>query len=101
MTSQYAGLLAGWFGARFNVRGLGLEPDQLRQLSVLVSISISAERQITGFSLGGTSGNAAYDDEVRRTLAGIQSSGVSLPEPPDGSVPPTNFSVRFRPMVIH
>lgn len=100
MTPQYAGQLAGWFGARFNVRGLGLDPEELKKLSIAVSISISPDRHVTGFSLRGTSGNAAYDDEVRRTIAGIQGSGVALPEPVDGSTPPANFTVRFRPQVI-
>lgn len=101
MTSVYAGVLAGWFGSRFNVRGLGLSPEELKKLSVRVSISISPDRRVTGFSLAGTSGHAGYDEEVRRTVASIQASGVSLPEPPDGSTPPENFTVRFRPLVIH
>jgi len=100
MTPGYAGQLAGWFGSRFNVRGLGLDPEELKKLSVGVSISVSPDRHITGFSLRGSSGNAAYDDEVRRTVAGIQASGVPLPEPSDGSTPPATFSVRFRPLVI-
>jgi hypothetical protein len=100
MTPQYAGQLAGWFGSRFNVRGLGLDPDELKKLSVAVSISMSPERHVTGFSLRGSSGNSAYDDEVRRTVAAIQSGGLALPEPNDGSTPPANFTVRFRPLVI-
>jgi hypothetical protein len=101
MTAQYAGLLAGWFGARFNVRGLGIPDDELRKLSAGVSVSISEDRRITGFSLARSSGNAAYDEEVRRTVAGIQASGVQLPEPPDGNPPPPSFTVNFRPRVIH
>jgi outer membrane biosynthesis protein TonB len=100
MTPQYAGQLAGWFGSRFNVRGLGLEPEELKKLSVAVSISISADRHVTGFSLRGSSGNSAYDEEVRRTIAGIQAGGLALPEPTDGSTPPATFTVRFRPQVI-
>lgn len=100
MTPQYAGQLAGWFGSRFNVRGLGLDPEELKKLSVAVSISMSPERHITGFSLRGSSGNAAYDDEVRRTVAAIQAGGLALPEPNDGSTPPATFTVRFRPLVI-
>jgi hypothetical protein len=100
MTPQYAGQLAGWFGSRFNVRGLGLDPEELKKLSVGVSISMSPDRRITSFSLRGSSGNAAYDDEVRRTVAGIQAGGAALPEPADGSTPPATFSVRFRPLVL-
>jgi hypothetical protein len=101
MTSQYAGVLAGWFGARLNLRGLGIPPEELKGLSVRASISIAEDRRMTGFSLSGSSGNAAYDEQVRRTLASIQGSGVPLPEPPDGTPPPLSFTVRFRPMVIH
>ena len=100
MIAQYAGLLAGWFGSRFNVRGLGIPDDELRKLSASVSISISEDRRITGFSLARPSGNAAYDEEVRRTVAGIQASGVQLPEPFDGNLSLSSFIVNFRPRVI-
>lgn len=96
MTPQYAGLLAGWFGARFNVRGTGIEETELSKLAASVRISISPDRRVVGFQLAGSSGNASFDEAVRGTLAGVMSSGVPLPAPQDGSLPPSSFTVRFR-----
>ncbi|MBI5532394.1 MAG: TonB C-terminal domain-containing protein [Deltaproteobacteria bacterium] len=96
MTPQYAGLLAGWFGARFNVRGTGIDEAELSKLAASVRISISSDRRVVGFQLAGSSGNASFDEAVRGTLAGVMSSGVPLPSPQDGSLPPSSFTVRFR-----
>jgi hypothetical protein len=101
MSPQYRGIISGWFGSRFNVRGLGIDPEELKKLSVGVSITVTPDRRVVGFSLSGTSGNAAYDDQVRRTMSSIQASGVTLPEPPDDSVLPSSFAIRFRPQNIH
>jgi hypothetical protein len=95
MTPQYKGMLAGWFAARFTTRGLGLPFEELKKLRVRASVSLSPERRVTSFSVG-SSGNGAFDEQVRRTLNDIQASGLSLPAPPDDSVLPPSFPVSFQ-----
>lgn len=100
MTPQYAGILAGWFGARFNVRGADIPADELPKLRVAVRISLSADRQVTGWSLAGSSGNAAFDDAVKRTMSSIQGGGATLPPPPDGGDAPPAFTTVFGPVRV-
>ena len=58
-------------------------PDDARRSLVLrVQVSIGHDRRVTGFSLGGSSGNASFDESVRSHLQRIQGSGRLVPEPP-------------------
>lgn len=100
MTPQYAGILAGWFGARFNVRGLSIPPDELGKLSVSVRVSLSQDRHVTAWSLGGSSGNTEFDDAVKQAMTSIQGGGATLPPPPDGGDPPPAFTTRFGPVRV-
>ena len=71
------------------VKGQYVDPDAgkipfetLKTLSASATVSISADRHVTGFSITRPSGNNTFDDEVRATLQSIQSSGVEVPAPP-------------------
>ncbi len=100
MTPQYAGILAGWFGARFNVRGADIPTEDLPKLKVAVRVNISPDRQVTSWSLLGSSGNAAFDDAVKRTMSSIQGGGSTLPAPPDGGDAPPAFTTMFGPVRV-
>jgi len=78
---MYRAQLAAWFAARFAIRGK-VPFDTLKTLSATATVSISADRHVTGFSISRPSGNSTFDDEVRATLQSIQSSGVEVPAPP-------------------
>ncbi len=99
MSPQYKSILAGWFGARFNLHGVDLPEDGPR-LSVNVVVNISPDRQVMGWSLMGSSGNTDFDDAVKRSMAAIQASGATLPAPPDDSgVPPVFINHFVQPRV--
>ncbi len=95
MSPQYKGMLAGWFSARFVVRGLGMPFEELRKLRTTTTVNVSPDRRVTSFTVG-ASGNGAFDEQVRRTLSEIQASGVALPPPTDDSVLPPSFPIAFQ-----
>ena len=81
--SQYQAKLRAWFDARFRPP----EPPQdkaaceeLRKLGASVTVSVTGERTVGGYSIGRPSGNAAFDDRVRAMLDGAR--GETLPPPP-------------------
>jgi hypothetical protein len=78
---MYRAQLQAWFGAQFDIRGK-LPFDRLRALHALVSVSVSEDRKVVGFTLQKSSGDEVFDAQVRATLSRIQSSGAELPAPP-------------------
>ncbi len=78
---MYRAQLAEWFAARFPIAGK-IPFDKLKTLQAVVSVTVTDDRKVGSFSVGKPSGDPTFDEEVRATLARIQSSGVELPAPP-------------------
>lgn len=78
---MYRATLQAWFAARFDIRGK-VPFDRLKTLHAGALISVSPERQVTGFTITQPSGDATFDAAVQSTLSRIQSTGVELPAPP-------------------
>jgi hypothetical protein len=79
--SLYRAQLDGWFSSRFAIRGK-IPFETLKTLRASVSVSITDGRTIGSFRIASPSGNPVFDEQLRATLAGIQSSGAELPPPP-------------------
>jgi hypothetical protein len=77
----YRAQLMRWFMEHFHIRGK-LPFDQLKTLHSTTTVTITSDRKVGGFTVDRASGDPTFDDEVRSTLTGIQSSGVELPAPP-------------------
>ncbi len=92
--NMYRGQVAGFFLARFNIRGK-LPFDELKPLRASASVSVSQDRRVSSFSVS-PSGNPTFDAEVQRTLSSVQSSGALLPNPPYPEVLSTPFTVVFQ-----
>jgi hypothetical protein len=75
----YRGRIKSWVAARFKLTGTGLPQETLRKLRASASISVEANRRVSGYSMG-SSGNAAFDAAVRRALETVK--GLELPPPP-------------------
>jgi hypothetical protein len=78
---MYREQLLNWFASRFHIRGK-IPFDQLKHLRAHVTVTVTPERTVGGFSVDSPSGDSTFDTEVRATLSQIQSSGVELPAPP-------------------
>jgi outer membrane biosynthesis protein TonB len=79
---MYRGQLDAWFSVRFQIRGK-LPYDQLKNLRATAVVSVDASRQVTGFQIVKPSGDPIFDAELRRALSAAQSSGSTLPAPPE------------------
>jgi hypothetical protein len=79
--SLYKQRLNDWFSSRFPIRGK-IPFETLKNLHATVVITFSSERTVAGFNITSPSGNAVFDDVLRSSLAGIQSSGTEVPPPP-------------------
>jgi hypothetical protein len=77
----YRSQLMQWFQSRFHIPGK-IPFDELKNLRAQVTVTVTPQRTVGGFSIDSPSGNATFDAEVRATLSQIQSSGVELPAPP-------------------
>jgi hypothetical protein len=78
---MYREQLRSWFAARFHVRGK-VPFDKLKTLHAQVSVTVTPDRKVAGFSLNRPSGDPTFDAEVNATLSQVQSSGIELPAPP-------------------
>ena len=78
--SAYHAKLQSWFNARFRPPSEGAPCAELKKLGASVSVSISGDRSVSGYSLVRPSGNAAFDTSVRTMLDGAR--GEQLPPPP-------------------
>jgi TolA protein len=96
VSSRYAGMLDGWFSSRVSLRGLNMPWDELKTLSVVVTIQLTPDRHVSGFSVVKPSGNGAYDARVSGSLSGVVSSGATMPAPPDDEEVPPQITLRFR-----
>ena len=76
----YRAKIAGWFSSRFRVSGSGLARAELVKYRVGATISLGADRTVSGYSIT-PSGNAIFDAAARSTLEGAK--GQSLPPPPE------------------
>ena len=94
MSAKYKGLLDGWFSSRVALGGLDIPWEELKTLRVTVSISLTPDRQVAGFSIVSSSGNAAYDARVRSSLQ--STVGGTLPAPTDGSEVPSHLTLGFQ-----
>ncbi len=98
---QYRAQLMAWFMAHFHIRGK-VPFDQLKTLHASTTVTISADRQVGGFTINRPSGDPTFDAEVQSTLSQIQASGVELPAPPSEypdilrSTLPVNFACTVR-----
>ncbi len=89
ISPQYRAILAGW--ARARIPTLGGQPEGPRPCA-MVSIQISAGRQVTGASMS-ESGNAAWDQHIRGALGKFQ--GSTVPADPEGGLPPPALHLNF------
>lgn len=96
VSAKYAGMLDGWFSARVSLRGLAMPWDELKTLSTVVSIQLTPDRHVSGFSIVKSSGNGAYDARVSSSMQGVVGSGATLPPPPDDEDVPPQITLRFR-----
>jgi hypothetical protein len=76
----YRAKIAAWFSSRFRVSGSGLGKAELVKYRVSATVSLGADRTVSGYSIA-PSGNAAFDAAARATLEGAK--GQSLPPPPE------------------
>lgn len=77
--SAYHAKLLAWFRVRFK------EPTEvpcaeLKKLNTSVTVQVSGERSVSGYSVTGLSGNAVFDARARATMDGTV--GQELPPPP-------------------
>lgn len=75
----YRSRVQAWFASRFNLKGTGLPQATLRKLRASATISVDANRRMSGFSMV-SSGNNEFDAAVRRTLTALR--GMELPPSP-------------------
>jgi len=80
IAAQYVGRLIGFFKRGFVVSGLGLPPDEIKKLSVSVSVTLSDDGTVTSFNMG-SSGNATFDAAARSAMQG--KVGQQVPPPPE------------------
>jgi hypothetical protein len=78
VASLYNAKIAAWFNARF--RQPDVDCGVLRTLHASVAVNVGPERNVTGYSLIGPSGNDVFDSRVRSTMDGA--IGQQLPPPP-------------------
>ncbi len=78
--SAYHAKLQSWFNARFRPPSEGAPCAELKKLGASVSVSVSGDRTVAGYTLGRPSGNGAFDASVRGMLDGAR--GEQLPPPP-------------------
>jgi outer membrane biosynthesis protein TonB len=78
---MYRAQLAAWFASHFQIRGK-VPFDQLKTLHATATVTVTADRKVGSFTIVKPSGDATFDDEVKATLARVQSSGTELPSPP-------------------
>lgn len=76
----YRAKIAAWFSSRFRVSGSGLAEDELVKYRVSATVSLGADRAVSGYSIV-PSGNAVFDAAARATLEGAK--GQALPPPPE------------------
>ena len=90
----YRAKIAGWFSSRFRVSGSGLDRAELVRYRVSASVSVGADRTVSGFTVT-PSGNAAFDAAARATLGGVL--GQPIPPPPENypDVAQTQINVTF------
>ena len=78
--SQYRARIIAWFNARFR-QPVGEVPcAELKKLGASVSVNVSGDRRVGGFSVTGASGNAIFDERARSTME--RTIGEELPPPP-------------------
>lgn len=76
----YRARLASWFSSKFSVSGSGMSTEELTKYRVSVTVEISADRQVQGYSMS-PSGNGIFDAAAKRTMESTK--GLTLPPPPD------------------
>lgn len=96
MSNEYKAILDGWFSSRVSLGGFDMPWEELKQLSVTVTISLTPDRHVSGFSIVSGSGHAAYDARVRSSVQAIVGSGAQLPAPTDDSPVPSQITLAFR-----
>jgi hypothetical protein len=78
----YRGQLAGWFSARFDIRGK-VPFDTLEKLRATVVFEIAPDRTVTSYDVVKGSGNEVFDDRLYRNMASVVAGKAVLPPPPD------------------
>ncbi len=76
----YRAKIAGWFSSRFRVSGSGLGKEELTKYRVSATVSLGADRTVSGYTLK-PSGNAAFDAAARSALESAK--GQQIPPPPE------------------
>lgn len=78
---QWRSRIAGWFQRGFSCGDLGLEDDELKKLRVGVSVQLSGDGTVTGYSLGGSSGRPEVDAKARARMDAAK--GNAIPPKPE------------------
>jgi len=76
----YRAKIAAWFSGKFRVSGSGLSKVELVKYRVSATVSIGADRTVSGYSLR-PSGNAVFDGAAHAALEGAR--GQAIPPPPE------------------
>jgi hypothetical protein len=78
--SAYFGKIQGWFNARFRPPSEGAPCAEIKKMSASVSVTVGADRSVSGYAIVRPSGNDVFDGRVRAMLDGAR--GEQLPPPP-------------------
>jgi outer membrane biosynthesis protein TonB len=60
-----------------------LTPDEVRALTTTVTVQIGGNLEIVSFEVRASSGNALFDQSVLEQLTRLQTSGATIPPPPE------------------
>jgi hypothetical protein len=93
--SEYRARLDQFFSSRFQMRGK-LPFDELKTLRAEALVNISPDRTVSSFTITKPSGNAIFDDELRRALSSIVANGTELPPPPSPELLPPSQRLAFQ-----
>ncbi|HVW24833.1 MAG TPA: TonB C-terminal domain-containing protein [Polyangiaceae bacterium] len=80
--SQYRNKISAWFNQKFVKPTKEIPCEELKKLHASVTVNVSGDRAVSGYSVSKPSGNDIFDGRVKSTLDGIVSSGAELPPPP-------------------
>lgn len=94
----YAGQLYVFFRRGWTVPTV-VTDDERRGLVCDVDVEIAGDRQITGYRIRGSSGNAIFDQSVLDRLQALRDANAQIPEPPPevaGDYLGRTIGLRFR-----
>lgn len=85
---QYRKKVQAWFKAGFS------PPADACEASLSITANLSSDRTVTGFSVGGASGNSGFDERVKNHMQ--TKVGNQVPPPPPSHPDILNMSISLR-----